>query len=150
MRETGRAEARRPRSDEFVDDVAFVLWALVQGRLLEGSWDLYQIFVVLVLLLYDCSERRSLIWLLKRKFLLRQRMVLERRRCVYFSLGAELSSTTDKSSYGVEPRHSSVYWHMASHHSQTCAFYSPALSPQSHPESPSRSCRLFSDNLSMD
>jgi hypothetical protein len=52
------------------------------GASLGGSWDLYQIFGSWVLLLYDCSETRRLIWLLKKKLLRKQRMVQERRRCV--------------------------------------------------------------------
>jgi len=60
------------------------------------------------------------------------------------------SPLTDISSYGVVPQHSFVYWHMASRHSQTCASYLPVSSLQSLPESPSRSCRLFSDSSSTD
>jgi hypothetical protein len=43
-RETGRAEARRPRSDEFIDDGAFVFGGSGVGAALGGSWGFYQIF----------------------------------------------------------------------------------------------------------
>ena len=51
----------------------------------SASWELLgslSDLCVLVLLLYDCSGKRSLIWLRKRKILRRQKMVQEKRRCV--------------------------------------------------------------------